>query len=508
MGNYIFKREEEENKIQKRAILDKNKKKLMNIIVCGLLIVGSFIGVCLTGGTILLIDGGITLSYIITNIAIRVYDKIVEKYIKYIPIAKKRDFRLEINKFYKNAFDGIINENDGNPFKAFINQFIFEENILEKTSNRFDQKRNKMINDSNKLKNKFNILVIGPTGAGKSTLINEFFNIKDAVESYGDVGTYGFRPYTTNNSEYTLYDSQGLDYSKDIDEYAEFLKDKILELNKHPNSFIDMIYYCTNNNTRLLPEEINLIRVLEKIYDLERVPLIIVHTQAISEHFHLQFENFVKNKYEGKYPIVKILARDLDDKKAEGMEELKNITKQKKENIFENSYYCKFIANVSQNLYKNYSDNIFITKLKGIINTSKEDSIEDIFIKLFNMYRFEEKGKSFNNEQKSKLDEFNKKLINNYKKNIDNFIRIVIKYNAVSDAYYELKNRRIWENQMEDRIDELKIEKSKEFDDFKKEIDTLLFPCFVDILKTKIISYFNQRIMQHLKPKIDELMAH
>ena len=84
------------------------------------------------------------------------------------------------------------------------------------------------------------------------------------------------------------------------------------------------------------------------------------------------------------------------------MEELKNITQQKKENIFENSYFCKFIAHVSQNIYQDYSDNIFITTLKGFIKTSKEKSIEDIFSKLFNMYRFEKKGKSFNNEQKSK----------------------------------------------------------------------------------------------------------
>ena len=69
MGNYIFTREEEENQIQKRAILDKKIKNSMNIIYCGLLIVGSFIGICFTGGMIFLIDGGITLTYIITNIA-------------------------------------------------------------------------------------------------------------------------------------------------------------------------------------------------------------------------------------------------------------------------------------------------------------------------------------------------------------------------------------------------------------------------------------------------------
>ena len=168
--------------------------------------------------------------------------------------------------------------NDGNPFKAFINKFITEENILEKTSNRFERKRNKIINDSNKLKNKFNILVMGPTGSGKSTLINEFFNIKDAFESFGDVGTYGFRPYTANNSEYTLYDSQGLDYSRNINEYTALLKDKIIELNKHPNSFIDMIYYCTNNMNRFQTQEAEVINELKKLFNLDRIPLIIVFT--------------------------------------------------------------------------------------------------------------------------------------------------------------------------------------------------------------------------------------
>jgi hypothetical protein len=163
---------------------------------------------------------------------------------------------------------------------------------------------------------------------------------------------------------------------------------------------------------------------------------------------------------------------------------------------------------VSQNIYKDYSDNAFITTLKGFFKTSKEKSIDDIFSKLFNMYRFENKGKSFSNEQKSKLDEFKTNLIENYNISIDNFIIVVLKYNAESDAYYELKNRKIWESQMEDRIEELYNEKMQEFYDFKIDIDTLLFPCLLDILKTRIISYFNKKVMLYLKPKIEELMAH
>ena len=457
---------------------------------------------------ILFIDGGITITYIIANVSLKIYEKIIEKYMKYIPASKKRDFNLEIHKFYNNVLYNLITENDS-PIKTFINQFIDEENILEKTSDRFELKRNNIINDSNKSKSKFNIIVIGPTGSGKSTLINEFFQIKDAKESYGDIGTLGFHDYTTANSEYKLIDSQGLDYSENIKDYTKLLKDKIIEFNKHPDTFIDMIYYCTNNQTRLQQEEINLIKEIEKIYDLKRVPLIIIHTQAISDQFHSQFEKFVKTKYEDKFTVTKMLARDLDNKEAEGMEELKKVTKEKKENIFENSYYCKFIANVSKNIYQNYSDNIFITAIKGIIKTSKEDSIEDMFYKIFNMYRFEGKNKSFNNNQKIKLEELTTNIIRNYRRDIDAFIRIVIKYNAESDTYYLLYQNKITEEEKEDKMQELLKKKYRdEFYEFKEDIDTLLFPCLVDILKTKIIAYFNQRVMIHLKPKIEELMAH
>jgi predicted GTPase len=139
---------------------------------------------------------------------------------------------------------------DNNVIKNFNNQFIEEENILEKTSNKFEEKRNKIIDESNQSKKKFNILVIGPTGSGKSTLINEFFQIDEAEESYGDIGTLGFHPYTTDDSEYTLIDSQGLDYSKSLIEYSISLENYIIESNKTPSTFIDMIYYCTNNPTR------------------------------------------------------------------------------------------------------------------------------------------------------------------------------------------------------------------------------------------------------------------
>lgn len=189
------------------------------------------------------------------------------------------------------------------------------------------------------------------------------------------------------------------------------------------------------------------------------------------------------------------------------MEDLKIATKIKKENNSESAYYCKFIANVSKNIYKDYTDNLLITTIKGIFINSKEDNVEDLFYKIFNMYRFEKSNKVFGDESLFTLNEFQNELIENYKNDIDDFIRIVIGCDAGSDAYYEKSKKKMIEDQMEERIDELCDKKLNELDEFKKDIDELLFPCFVDVLKTKMIACFNQKVMLHLKPQIDRLMA-
>ena len=101
MGSSWFNRENEEDKIHKRAIIYENKKTIINKIFFGLLALGIFIGTCLTGGMILLIDGGITVMYIITQITIKVYDKIIQKYMKNIPNRKKIEFKEKIHNFMK-----------------------------------------------------------------------------------------------------------------------------------------------------------------------------------------------------------------------------------------------------------------------------------------------------------------------------------------------------------------------------------------------------------------------
>ena len=99
------------------------KKAYLDWIYSGILIVGSVIGVFISGGLFLLIDGGITLTYIIVQISLFVYNTIIEKYLKNIPASKKRDFKTQIHKFYENIFINcrMTDNIDNNALKNFIN---------------------------------------------------------------------------------------------------------------------------------------------------------------------------------------------------------------------------------------------------------------------------------------------------------------------------------------------------------------------------------------------------
>ena len=80
MGNSLFDRRKEEKKDLKRSILDSTKKTFINGLFIGLAGLGTFIGIILSGGLVLLIDGGIIITYVITQIIVAIYDKIIEIY--------------------------------------------------------------------------------------------------------------------------------------------------------------------------------------------------------------------------------------------------------------------------------------------------------------------------------------------------------------------------------------------------------------------------------------------
>ena len=318
-----------------------------------------------------------------------------------------------------------------------------------------------------------------------------------------------FKEYVSDDSKYCLIDSQGFDYSKPITDFTKILISKIKEYNQRPYSFIDMIYYCTNNMNRFQIQEYKLINELKNLFNIERIPLFIIFTQCYFEEDFIEMKNFIQEKYnEEKFTCLRVISRKKENIPSYGLEELKTQTDIRLNNFKENAYASKFIANVSQILYRDYSSSFFHSFIKGIIKQDKNESIQNLFIKIFNMYRFEMQDLS--NIYVEDIENIKIKILQDYEKNLKILTYKIIDLHAESCIIEEFKFNCMEELSAENNLKKVRLIKSlkdNEFQSFKEDIDSIVFPCCLDILKIEIIKNFNIHIFNSLQPKIEELMA-
>jgi len=168
-------------------------------------------------------------------------------------------------------------------------------------NNEIEEYRKKYSNIS-----KFNVLVIGKTGVGKSCLINGVLNLKsnkanEATNAEPQVieGWKRKYPITEDDSEIkglNLWDTEGIEFSKknknDIENHLSKINDIIQKNFEIPNEQINCLWYYVNGN-RLEDEdktyinsllnaykEINKLKNKKSFIDKYKFPTIFVYTQA------------------------------------------------------------------------------------------------------------------------------------------------------------------------------------------------------------------------------------
>jgi GTPase SAR1 family protein len=141
-----------------------------------------------------------------------------------------------------------------------------------------------------------NILVIGRTGVGKSTLINTVFGKDLTATGLGKRITTEIQQYNKEGSPITVYDTPGLQLFSG-EEIANIRNELSQLIEKEP---IHVVWYCINAETNRFEEtEEDWIRDMDR----QKVPIILLLTQA----FRFNDSEFLKYFKKQELPVIDII---------------------------------------------------------------------------------------------------------------------------------------------------------------------------------------------------------
>ena len=243
--------------------------------------------------------------------------KVKEDYLKRVEDIKidklekiKKRLKAEENTFCLEE----ISKFDKEKIKLLIKDLFKAEKIISFTKNVLKN----LINDSkNEVKSveHLNIVVVGPSGVGKSTLINAVLNSENLTpEGFGRPVSQETNFFTSEEVPFfRLADSKGIEKNAkcSVEVVLETIKNFIKSQldTKEPDNFIHCIWYCWTG-ARLEESEIDLLNKLTKVYTSETLPVIIVYTNAIDPVQNENAKKYVLNQLKCKNEFVDVLSKE------------------------------------------------------------------------------------------------------------------------------------------------------------------------------------------------------
>ena len=308
-----------------------------------------------------------------------------------------------------------IKKFDKNLLINTLKTLIRNEQIGKKIKEKVKLNISKLIDEPSRRVNHLNILVLGKTGVGKSFLLKTILGFTDDNSDNGPKDGF-FRPETKGKPVYyesnlvdfiRIADTQGIEVGKyGIYEAERDITNFISEQNENgiPDKYVHCIWYCINpNGGRFQEEEEELLVRLSNNYSIETLPIILVGTQSNSKQKVNQFiKYFSETNLKIKFDFIPVMAQQLDDIPAFGLDKLQNLSIEKSKKAIKSQCYQGILQDV-----KKLFENTIEEKAKEMIASIEEhknkclkdiekgtnisnlkNQILDIFIIIFNSFNY------------------------------------------------------------------------------------------------------------------------